>query len=147
MVSAGKSVVKPYLASFSEENFVAESDFTYDKSIVECTDYSSKSTINGDASTTMETLASASEENVVSEYYLTSFSSDKSIVECTDSSSKSTSSGDASTTMAALALASEYNVVAKYKSTSSDKSILMACTLFSPSPSGDSTTTGSTILL
>ena len=56
-VSDDKSVVKPYLASVSEESVLAESDLTSDKSIFECTDYFSKYTSVSDASTTVATLA------------------------------------------------------------------------------------------
>ena len=38
LVSDGNSVVKPYIALVSEENVVAKSDLTSDKSILECTD-------------------------------------------------------------------------------------------------------------
>ena len=75
-VSDGNSRVKPYLASVSEENVVAESDLTSYKSILEYTDSSSKSISTDDASTTMTNLVPGSEENVVAKSTLKSLSSD-----------------------------------------------------------------------
>ena len=91
------------IALVSEENFVAYYDLTSsssDKSIVECTDYSSKSTISGDASTTMEALALESEYNVIADSE--SALSDKSI--STTSTLFSTSPSDSSKTMASTIL-------------------------------------------
>ena len=102
----------------SEKNVVTKSGFTSDKSIVEFSDHSSKSTSASDASTTMITLALASGENAVAESDFSSLSSYKSTAECTDYSSNPTSTVGASTTMVALALASEENVVANSESTS-----------------------------
>ena len=61
----GKSVVKQSIDLVSEDNFVAESDLTPDKSIVEYTYSSSKSTSAGDDSIKMANLALVSEENFV----------------------------------------------------------------------------------